>query len=351
MPSERLPWVTVRRNADGSLRYYWQRKGHKLVTLPKDPIERLQRVTELNAAADATAEALAPHGTIAWCVGQYRASTEFEKLAKGTKKVYRRWLGEFERKIGKRHAAAFTRGAVMELKARLLEKHKLGTVNHAFAVLRIILEIARDRDVIEVNPAAKPRLSTAEARDTIWQDDDFLRVTQLAGAEVRVALFLLLYTAQRPGDVVRMAWSQYDPAQGRILVRQEKTGKRMRELLGIPVHRALRAALEGAARRGPLVTVHPNGRSWTAARLRLHIQAVMELAEVDPRVYQVRDLRRTAVVKLAEAGASVPQIAAVTGHGMKQVEKILAVYLPRRSDVAAAGIEAWERVRPPGTKR
>jgi integrase len=344
VPSEPLPWVTVRRNRNGKERHYWQRRGFKLVRLPEDPVERLARVTELNQTADAGAAGA--HGTIAWCIAQYRASAKFaspDGLAKSTRKVYSRWLGFYERAIGRRHVSAFTRGAVVELRELLLQKHKLGTVNHAFAVLRLVLEIARNRDLITVNPATDPELSTAAARETVWTDDQFRAVADAASPEVRLAMHLLLYTAQRPGDVVKMAWSQYDAPNGRIMVRQEKTGKRMRELLGVPVHKALRAALEAAPRKGPLITVHPMGRAWTAASLRLHVHKAMKLAEVDRRALQNRDLRRTAVVKLAEAGASVPQIAAVTGHGLKAVEKILAVYLPRRSDVAAAGMAAWEK--------
>ena len=54
-------------------------------------------------------------------------------------------------------------------------------------------------------------------------------------------------------------------------------------------------------------------------------------------------MRRTGVVRLAEAGATVPQIAAVTGWGIDYRQRIVDVYLPRRPEVAAAAIEAWEK--------
>ena len=47
----------------------------------------------------------------------------------------------------------------------------------------------------------------------------------------------------------------------------------------------------------------------------------------------------TAVVRLAIAGASVPQIAAVTGHSLKDVEAILdAHYLGRDIQLAEAAV-------------
>ena len=51
------------------------------------------------------------------------------------------------------------------------------------------------------------------------------------------------------------------------------------------------------------------------------------------------DLRGTAVVRLAIAGASVPQIATVTGHSLKDVEAILdAHYLGRDIQLAEAAM-------------
>jgi integrase len=58
------------------------------------------------------------------------------------------------------------------------------------------------------------------------------------------------------------------------------------------------------------------------------------------------DLRRTAVVHLARAGCSVPEIAAITGHSVSRTVSILEVYLPRDSEMAAAAIaklDAWRR--------
>ena len=51
------------------------------------------------------------------------------------------------------------------------------------------------------------------------------------------------------------------------------------------------------------------------------------------------DLRGTAVVRLAIASASVPQIATVTGHSLKDVEAVLdAHYLGRDIQLAEAAV-------------
>ena len=61
------------------------------------------------------------------------------------------------------------------------------------------------------------------------------------GTRARLALALLLYTAQRRGDVVRMGRQHL--RDGVITVRQQKTGAE----LEIPAHAVLRSALAGAA--------------------------------------------------------------------------------------------------------
>ena len=58
---------------------------------------------------------------------------------------------------------------------------------------------------------------------------------------------------------------------------------------------------------------------------------------------QRRDLRRTGIVRLAEAGATTPQIASISGHGIDYCQRIIDTYLPRRTEVAIAGMQLWER--------
>jgi hypothetical protein len=65
---------------------------------------------------------------------------------------------------------------------------------------------------------------------------------------------------------------------------------------------------------------------------------------------QRRDLRRTSVIRLAEAGCTVPQIAAITGHSPKQVETILETYWVRTLPQPEAAIRTLELYRRAGQK-
>ncbi len=58
---EKLAYVTRRTNANGKVRWYWQRPGHKLRRLPDDPVERFREAKRLNDAA-----IIRPHTDFHW---------------------------------------------------------------------------------------------------------------------------------------------------------------------------------------------------------------------------------------------------------------------------------------------
>lgn len=57
---------------------------------------------------------------------------------------------------------------------------------------------------------------------------------------------------------------------------------------------------------------------------------------------QFRDLRRTAAVRLAEAGCTTEEVVAVTGHKIESGSNILETYLPRNAAMAANAIDKLE---------
>ena len=148
-----------------------------------------------------------------------------------------------------------------------------------------------------------------------------------------VTPFLLLkHTAQRPGDVLRMTWADYTPgAPGHIRVRQEKTKK----LLDVPVHPELAARLDAMWRgRSPYI-INSRGRPVSYRRFNDRFRRVCAAADIDA---QARDLRRTAMVNMALAGATVPMIASVSGHSIDATTRILETYLPRNTKLGDAAI-------------
>ncbi len=59
---------------------------------------------------------------------------------------------------------------------------------------------------------------------------------------------------------------------------------------------------------------------------------------------QRRDLRRTAMTRMAEVGATIAQIAAVSGHSIEQTQRILSRYILPNGAAAAKAIGLWKRM-------
>ncbi|MCZ6813092.1 MAG: tyrosine-type recombinase/integrase, partial [Alphaproteobacteria bacterium] len=116
-----------------------------------------------------------------------------------------------------------------------------------------------------------------------------------------------LYTAQRGQDVIAMTWPHYDGAN--IDVAQEKTRTR----LSIPAHPDLKFLLDNEIpKKAAVIFTTQTGRPWKLDHLRHEIRKLVENCGFDK--YSFHGLRKKAAVNLAEAGATLEEIMAVTGH-------------------------------------
>ncbi len=91
---------------------------------------------------------------------------------------------------------------------------------------------------------------------------------------------------------------------------------------------------------GPLIS-DAKGKPFNERFAATRWDAIAREAGIDPAL-QRRDLRRTAVVRLTEAGCEVPRIAAITLHSFANVHQILETYLVRTYNMAQAAIVKLE---------
>lgn len=342
----RVRYITKRTGPKGQVYWYWQRRGFPLTRLPDDPARRLYEAERLNAWADAQRNKSTSRAedSVSNLVRRYEDSDRYNDLAPGTRVYYGRHLRAIVHLWGDLPIGLITRKAVVdfvETYATPGERHK------AAAVLRNLFDLAVYRGWAPANLATNMRLKTPPRRDAVWSDEDCGRFAQQAGAmgwpgwkaeRVRLYFCLLRYTAQRPGDVAGMSWGQYSGTT--IRLRQQKTGK----LLEVPCHAALRAVLDAQERSTIHIVALPDGRPVPYNTLRNWEAEVRAAAGL--RKLQVRDLRRTAMVRMAEAGAELHQIAAVSGHSIERTKQILETYLPRTVEMGKAAIARWESKNP-----
>ena len=201
--------------------------------------------------------------------------------------------------------------------------------DYAWTTLARVLSVAHDRGRIPVNPCQRGgKLYEADRAEKIWTENDIARLLAVASPGIAMAALLALWTGQRQGDLPRLPWSAYDGKY--IRLRQSKTGRRVT----VPVSKRLKAILDDANRISTQILTNANGRPWTSDGFRTSWGKTCTKAGLASDLH-FHDLRGSAVVRLALAEATVPQIATFTGHSLKDVEAILDKHYLGR-DVALA---------------
>lgn len=324
----RMRYVTKRINASGQERWYWQRPGQPLTRLPDDPVKRFAEQAKLNASADKRTVTGGVEGSIRWLIAAYKDSDKYRDLSRGTKLYYARYLNDIEELGPGEPFAEIDRKMVVDFLGTYPQAHQR---RKAAAVIKNLVGQARYLGLMETDPATDLRLKTTAPRNRIWSREEitsWLRHAEREDAHMVTAFKLLEYTAQRPGDMLAMTWAQYNGSL--IRVRQQKTGA----LLDVPCDPALKAHLDGLVRRSLMIVCY-RGRAVPYLRFNERFRRVCHRAGIDA---QARDLRRTAMLAMALAGCTVPQIASVSGHSIDSTQRILETYLPRNVELAQAAI-------------
>lgn len=325
----------MRRLANGETRvhFYAWRGGPAIHAKPGTP----EFVREYH---DAHASLRRPRaGIFMTVIAQYKSSPEFTGLAESSRRAYLGYIKLIENEFGDLPLAALAdrrvRGEFKTWRDSFAATPR--KADYAWTTLARIMSFAKDRGIIASNPCERGgRLYVADRTDKIWGEAEIAAVLSAASPEIRLALVLALWTGQRQGDLLRLPWSSYDGSHLRL--RQSKTGRRIVMPAGAP----LKALLDGTERRSPLILTNSYGRACTSDGFRTSWSKACARAGVSGLTFH--DLRGSAVVRLALAEATVPQIATFTGHSLKDVEGILdAHYLGRDIQFAEAAVLKLEK--------
>lgn len=366
--------IVRKRRADGSETvYYYDRASG---TFLANDLETAIRRQPILCPQSTPAETDLPEDTFGWLIQKYKANDLYKGRSPGTRRLYDGYLKGMMADYGDlpiRSIKPKMIGAIRDKLAATPAK-----ANQTLALFRILLGFAeRELEAIPLNPAIRPRRLTAPKRTQVWADSDIIAFMAAAPERVRLGMALLFYTVQRPDDMLALTVENVKERDGRLQIqlRQAKT----QEWVIVPVHAQLEPLLRARLstpilrrQRGPdgrrvsevvpWLVPSPEGCRWhrrnfsrhwdKALRTMLYRQARALLKEGLPkdqvrqqlteRHRQRRDLRRSGMVKMALAGATTPQIAAVSGHSIESCQKILDIYLPRRGEIALEAIKAWE---------
>jgi len=262
-------------------------------------------------------------------------------------------LAFFEHLLRDGRSIAVARGAIMVLSAA----YQWATTSTAWRL--------RDNPCHELDlPSPPPRLRIATDAEIRALD---AAATALGRPSVGDAIYLALFTGQRQADVLHLI----EPfGENRSLVERVASGEPIRFLqrktgarVGVFATTQLAARLAEADARRRRLKVVPEAivvdeRTGDAyggdafRRLFADVRALAITGDEERALapcpsladFRFQDLRDTAVTWLARAGATLPQIAAITGHSMKGIHTILKHYLELDEGMAREAItklQAW----------
>lgn len=342
----------VRQKASG---FYWEPSrrmreecGCRPENLGSDPGRALERARALWEQVEAIRRGRRPtaapkEGTLSWFVARYKASNQWKALAKSTQRGYGQCLARIEAWAGTEPVEAVTRRAVKVWQEEL-EKRAPAFAAAILRILRIVVNFARDAGY-EVADLGKLGLHTAGGNSEPWEDWEISAYLDEARRQGRqsmaLAMMLAVCLGQREGDIIRLPRSAYDARDGKVYLRQQKTGRR----LALPALPELKREIALTAAAGTIFVISErSGKPYGEHHFRhVHRQICAAAGISDARKFM--HLRHTAATRLGAAGCSDEEIRSITGHKSRS---IVAVYVKPDSTMADAAIKRLQdhRSRP-----
>lgn len=304
----------LKRLRDGSTaEYFYYRPTRKKLPPPTDPGFDAAFAAAKTALTDAP-----PAESFGALVLEYKRSPSFRRMQPKTRAAYDR-VFERLRNLERQPAASIKRRDVLALRDALAIDRPQAA-NQLVWVVSAVMQFAVERDWRETNPCARiGKIKGGSHRR--WPDEAIDYALRKLPAEHRRAIMLALYTGQREGDCCAMRWERYDGTA--IEVVPEKTRRSTGVRLWIPVHKNLKRELDAwrLEATAPTILTNTLGRPWKARSFATRFSTVLEEhAPLEGLVFH--GLRKVAAARLAEAGCSTHEIAAITGHATLQMVEL-----------------------------
>jgi integrase len=266
-------------------------------------------------------------GTLAEALIAYKRSPEWAGLKPNTRQAYFRYLQYLE-EAWNNPIAGITRRTLLAMRDAVAGECGPAAANGFITAASAAFKWARDRGYIENSPLVQvARLPGGEF--PAWSPEQIDHALKTFSEPLRRAIILGLYSGQRRSDLISMSWSQYDGQS--LTLRQIKTGKP----LVIPCHSVLRAELEQwkQDRTSTLILTTHRGLPWSGTHLSTAFARAVRAARLPSRL-NIHGIRKAACAALAEAGCSILEIQAVSGHASMSS---LAIYVRSAEQHRLAG--------------
>ena len=264
--------------------------------------------------------------TVDGIIARYKTTTDYQKLAENSKKLYLAMLAQasdWRLGSGKTRFGDMLARSVSAEHADLLYQELCAEISDhrgesVVKVLRKVWFNAFRAGKVSGNPFSRMGLVGLKSREIKWTEEQVRHFIDTADkmnrASVGTLALLCFDLCQRPGDMIKLTRANL---QGDVMVFvQEKTGTAME----VPVSdRLLQRIAELPEDQDNFVvyeaTDRPYGDRWGYNKV---VRKVLKAAGL-PKELQIRDLRRSGATILGESGCTYDELRAVTGHKSAQV--------------------------------
>ena len=331
----KIRYLHPSRSANGREYWFYRRAGQRIPIedesgnrLFKGDPGFLEAYGRIHKTFERTPAAAPGHGTIAALAAEYYQSGDFTNLAPKSQKDYRRYIDPLVEKYGDLKVADMSRAFVRRYRDRFKDKPR--TANYVASVIRRLMSFAVDEGLRPDNPAQRPRQLKTGPGHRPWEEDEIqtFRKAWALGTRERTALEMLLYTAQRGGDVAAMQRGRhYTP--DRVSVRQDKTSI----YVSIPAARDLVDAIDAwmaqqkqdqdadsATVEHLTILTGERGNAITVDTFRHMMRAAIRAAGL-PDDCTTHGLRYTAATRVYELTKDWVAVADITGHATMEMAK------------------------------
>jgi hypothetical protein len=345
MTKIRLQFVQSFVDQHGKPRFYFRRRGSKRIPLPGIP-GSTQFMQAYEAALNATptpvgASLRSKPGSVSAAIAAYFDSASFRSLAPGTALSRKVVLERFRTAHGGLPLATMPPQFVHVL-LDSMTPHQGRNFLKAF---RHVIKWCLDRKLCANDPTAgiKVRLPKSDGY-TCW-DESWIASFEAhwpIGSKARLALALGLFTGQRRGDCVKIGRQHI--RDGVLTVRPEKTKNTTAIRLTIPVHPELQKIIAATPVGHLTLLTTKSGKPYGADAFSVQFRTWCDAAGVPGSFH---GLRKAACRRLAEAGCSASEIAAISGHAsLSEVARYTKAADQAKLARAALGRIANESVKP-----
>jgi integrase len=337
---------TVRKRlADGTIAiyYYAWKGGPRLTGKPNSP--------EFSASYEAAVK-FRPNGPvkdIAGLIDKYTSSKHFDSLKDSSKIVNLRRFRKIKATLGELPLSVFADPNtidVLEDWRKKVAEHSTSDADGQWSSLSAMLTWAARRRLVKANLCeGGGHVHNGSRVDKIWSERQVAQFCRSAPPHLVVAFMLALWSGQREGSLVKLRWSAYD---GQCLTVEQEKNRRNQppKVVVIPVRGPFKEFLDQLESQAGVnglcaderhqrhIVLNRRGKPWaSAASFATGFGRISDGLGIEDRTFH--DLRGTAVTRLARAGCTIPEIAAITGHSLKTVHAILDKHYLHRDIILA----------------